>query len=705
MTTELRWTRARFNWGALALAAFALSARAQDGEDEDAFTPRIGIHVATHEVRGATFVCRGEIGVRRDGSSAAFRDATDMGPFTVSSPTTGVLWSYRGRDVAAQRIEERVGATGVTVERPTGIVQLTHGPGELRSNYVADSALRELLTVLDWDSPTTELLSHGYASDTGRLRNPQGLAAAPDALYVADQGAHRVQKFSSSGSPLAQVGSRGTAEGQFIRPTDVAVDSAGFVYVVDTGNHRVQKFDGDLHFVKSWGAFGPHPGFFAFPEGIDCFENTLYVVDTDNHRVQVFDLDGGLKYEWGLHALLPREGGGKLHYPADVSVARTPDGLVAVVTEPFEDRFQVFRETKPGEGLPPRVIPDRTIAAHFGPRLDIAEDLAVLFEPGAPSILMYDLEHEVEPWEPVQTCRLSNWGARIGQFRCPTDVAIDSKRRVVYVADADTGRLASYRYAHTRETPLQYNPFEFQLVQSLDLAEHRRLATPEREFEIEPDALELHPSGDVYVLDSLQNEVFVFSPRLELRRTLSFGAAATPPSRFVDLAFSPDGATLYVLDETWARIVVADIREAASPEERLASPRVPWFAVSRSSFVPGSKQVVVSDPTWLDGAPRREPGRPGGLAVAPNGDLYVSDTTTDSIRRFSSNFTPLAEFGAPGIGRVEFHKPRGLDFDEQGRLYVVDWGNHRVQVLTPEGEFIAAFGSRLFTKSTLPSAK
>ncbi len=34
-----------------------------------------------------------------------------------------------------------------------------------------------------------------------------------------------------------------TADGQFVCPTGVAVDSSGNVYVADTGNHRIQKFN------------------------------------------------------------------------------------------------------------------------------------------------------------------------------------------------------------------------------------------------------------------------------------------------------------------------------------------------------------------------------------------------------------------------------------------------------------------------------
>jgi hypothetical protein len=64
-------------------------------------------------------------------------------------------------------------------------------------------------------------------------------------------------------------------------------------------------------------------------------------------------------------------------------------------------------------------------------------------------------------------------------------------------------------------------------------------------------------------------------------------------------------------------------------------------------------------------------------------------------------YGPDGEFrrtiGGPGLGRVQFHKPRGLAQDERGRVIVIDWGNHRGQILSTEGEYIESFGARFFT--------
>jgi DNA-binding beta-propeller fold protein YncE len=52
-------------------------------------------------------------------------------------------------------------------------------------------------------------------------------------VYVADTGNNRVQEFSPDGRLVAQAGVNGFGPGEFVAPTQVAVDSRGAVYVLD----------------------------------------------------------------------------------------------------------------------------------------------------------------------------------------------------------------------------------------------------------------------------------------------------------------------------------------------------------------------------------------------------------------------------------------------------------------------------------------
>jgi hypothetical protein len=69
-----------------------------------------------------------------------------------------------------------------------------------------------------------------------------------DALYVVDQGAHRVRKFekgsnaSSGGVIVAGGNSRGNGSNQLNSPWDIFVDPSGTLFVTDKQNSRVQQW-------------------------------------------------------------------------------------------------------------------------------------------------------------------------------------------------------------------------------------------------------------------------------------------------------------------------------------------------------------------------------------------------------------------------------------------------------------------------------
>ena len=87
-------------------------------------------------------------------------------------------------------------------------------------------------------------------------------------------------------------GSRGTGDGQFLRPHDVEFDSNGNVYVSDRDRNDIQKFTPNGTFLMKWGSEGNNAGQFNVPYSIevDPFDN-IYVVDRGNEgnqRMQVF---------------------------------------------------------------------------------------------------------------------------------------------------------------------------------------------------------------------------------------------------------------------------------------------------------------------------------------------------------------------------------------------------------------------------------
>lgn len=84
---------------------------------------------------------------------------------------------------------------------------------------------------------------------------------------------------------------------------------------------------------------------------------------------------------------------------------------------------------------------------------------------------------------------------------------------------------------------------------------------------------------------------------------------------------------------------------------------------------------------------------PTALAVAPNGVVYVADTANQRIRRIAldGTVTTLAGNGkngsADGTGSAaQFSSPLGIAVGPDGMIYVSDYGNDRLRRITPGGE-------------------
>ena len=77
-----------------------------------------------------------------------------------------------------------------------------------------------------------------------------------------------------------------------------------------------------------------------------------------------------------------------------------------------------------------------------------------------------------------------------------------------------------------------------------------------------------------------------------------------------------------------------------------------------------------------------------------NGKLYVCDQSNHRVQVLETNLTYHSSFGSQGSGNGQFQNPLGVAFDSSGNVYIAEYLNHRIQVFTPEGKFIRKFGSQ-----------
>ena len=83
--------------------------------------------------------------------------------------------------------------------------------------------------------------------------------------------------------------------------------------------------------------------------------------------------------------------------------------------------------------------------------------------------------------------------------------------------------------------------------------------------------------------------------------------------------------------------------------------------------------------------------QPNDVQVAGNGDIYVGEghgQGRNRIIKFNSRGEYLFEWGSTGDGPGQFNQPHGLTMDSQGRLFVADRGNDRIQIFDANGRFL-----------------
>lgn len=85
-------------------------------------------------------------------------------------------------------------------------------------------------------------------------------------------------------------------------------------------------------------------------------------------------------------------------------------------------------------------------------------------------------------------------------------------------------------------------------------------------------------------------------------------------------------------------------------------------------------------------------GGPAGVAIESNGNILVADPANHRVQIFSAQGIYIATLGGEGTGNYQFSWPTDVATDGMDNLYVADCGNHRVQIYDSNRVYSATIG-------------
>jgi DNA-binding beta-propeller fold protein YncE len=184
------------------------------------------------------------------------------------------------------------------------------------------------------------------------------------------------------------------------------------------------------------------------------------------------------------------------------------------------------------------------------------------------------------------------------------------------------------------------------------------------------------PDGTIVIVDQLNYRVQEFAPDGTFIR--QWGGIGTAPDKFgqingyafgpTGLAIAPDG-TVFVAD-TWNHRI-----SAFKPD---GTPLRQWGTFFNGQENPAGLAQHTSD---FYG--------PRGIAIAPNGLLYVTDTGNSRILVFDQTGKFVRTFGTLGTGPGQMDNPVGIAARKDGTIAVADTNNARVLIFNQDGQYLA----------------
>ena len=611
------------------------------------------------------------------------RKMTSDGVVTTLAGSAGKSGSADGTKSAARFSSPR----GVAVDS-AGNVYVTDSDNNTIRKVTADGVVTTLA-----GSPGQVGGADG-TNDTARFNQPHGIAVDNAGnLYVADAGNSTLRRISSNGVVTTLAGSAGlngsddgtNSAARFFYPVGVAVDNTGHIYVADQDNSTIRKVTSAglvTTFAGAAEVYGHADGtnetaefFYPSSLGVDNAGN-VFVADTFNATIRKITAEGVVTTIAGSAEEIGSDDGtndtARFNYPSGIAVDATGNLYVADT-----DNCTIRKVTSEG------VV--TTLAGSLEQSGSVDAD------------------------------------GSVARFHSPFGVTVDPAGNA-YITDTfnHTIRKAS---SSSLVTTLAGNSGEFGNANGS--GNEARFNTP---YAIAFSA------GDCYVADSLNHVI---------RKVTTGGVVTTlagspgqsgssdgtnGTARFASpFGIAADGAgNLYVADFlnrlirkiTSAGVVTTLAGSAGQAGSADGTNDTARFNGPFGVAADGAGNVYVTDSaghtvrkitsagvvTTLAGSPGQSGGNDGtnqtarfnvptGIAVDADGNLYVADIGSSTIRKVTAAGIVTTVAGSPGLpgsrdgvgSAARFLSPAGIAMDHTGNLLVADSGNHSLRRVTTNG--------------------
>jgi len=187
------------------------------------------------------------------------------------------------------------------------------------------------------------------------------------------------------------------------------------------------------------------------------------------------------------------------------------------------------------------------------------------------------------------------------------------------------------------------------------------------------------PDGNIWVAErcgqntcvgSDLDPVLLMDPDGNVLRSFGAGLISWPHGMYVE----PNG-NLWITD-AWA---------AGAEEQGLGHTVL--------KFSPEGELLLTLGTPGEAGDPPYRLTRPNDVVVAPDGTIFIVDshgpTGTNRLMKYDAEGRYLETIGESGYGPQQFLEPHAIAMDSQGRLFIADRYNNRIQILDQDGNFIA----------------